>query len=114
MSSSTKTRRNPAKGRDMCTDQESVPELLKMTYDENPATRREGVQYLCPCHMRRNRPEVWDRILELARDTDLGVRKTVFHILGDGSPPEREQDVIAAMESMYQDPDLKLRRCARK
>jgi HEAT repeats len=103
-----------AKRREINTDLESIPDLLKLTHDSDAETRCEAIQCLCPCHVQRNRPEVWDRLFELARDSDLEVRKVVFHILGDGSPNERVNDVVSAMESMYHDPDPKLRRRARK
>ncbi len=107
-------RQSGAKGREIQTDLESIPELIKMTHDANVETRLEAIQYLCPCHVQRNRPEVWDRLFELARDPELEVRRTVFHILGDGSPNERVEEVVQAMESMFHDSDLKLRRRARK
>ena len=103
-----------AKGRDIHTDLAALPDLLKATYDPDVEAKCEAIQYLCPCHVQRNRPEVWDRLFELARDPELEVRRTVFHILGDGSPNERIHDVVSAMESMYHDPDPKLRRRARK
>ena len=107
-------RSNRVKGRDICTDRESLPELLELSRAPDAATRADAAQYLCPCHMQRNLPEVWDRLFELARDPNLQVRKTVFHILGDGSPNDRAEDVIKAMESMYHDPDLTMRRRVRK
>jgi hypothetical protein len=53
-------------------------------------------------------------VIELARDPDATVRRHVFHLLGDGSPREREAEVVAVIESMMDDPNLKLRRRARK
>jgi hypothetical protein len=102
------------KGREIATDPESIPELLRLTRDEDAATRASAIQCLCPCHVQRYNSEVWDRLFELARDPDLNVRKTIFHILGDGSPNDRVHDVISAMESMFHDPDPKLRRRVRQ
>jgi hypothetical protein len=38
----------------------------------------------------------------------------VFHLLGDGSPREREAQVVAAFERFTRDPDRKLQRRARQ
>jgi hypothetical protein len=38
----------------------------------------------------------------------------VLHLLCDGSPRERNTEVVAAVERMQRDPDDKLRRQARK
>jgi hypothetical protein len=57
---------------------------------------------------------VWDRTLEMASDADVKVRATVLHLLCDGSPRERNAEVVAAVERLQHDPDDKLRRLARK
>jgi hypothetical protein len=57
---------------------------------------------------------VWNRILSLVNDPSSKVRSHVFHLLADGSPRERESDVVVAIERLGQDPDEKLRRRARK
>ena len=46
----------------------------------------------------------------MGSDADLAVRRSVVHVLCDGSPREREAEVVQALEGMYQDPDRKLRR----
>jgi len=69
---------------------------------------------LCPCHLRTDRPEVWERVFELAADPDVHVRKQVLHTLGDGSPRRLKDRVIATLESMRQDPDGRLRRSVRR
>jgi hypothetical protein len=50
----------------------------------------------------------------LANDASPKVRSHAFHLLADGSPREREGDVVKAIERLQQDPDEKLRRQARK
>ena len=105
---------NRVKGRDIRVELESLPDLLRLSRAEDMETRAAAVQYLCPCHVQRNEPEVWNRLFELTQDPDLKIRNIVFHILGDGSPRERAQDVVVALEGMYQDPDPKLRRRVRK
>jgi hypothetical protein len=64
--------------------------------------------------VKRNEPRVWDRILALVDDPSPKVRTHVFHLLADGSPREREPEVVAAIERLQSDEDERLRRRARK
>jgi hypothetical protein len=93
---------------------DEIEALLEQTADANSKVRALAVQSLCPCHVKRNDARVWDRVLELVDDPALDVRRWVFHLLGDGSPREREAEVVAAMERFTRDPDKKLQRRARQ
>jgi hypothetical protein len=87
---------------------------LDRTRSPIPETRRVAVRALCPCHVRADRDAVWDRLVEMTADEDRRVRSHVIHALTDGSPRERERDVIGALAHMQLDPDPGLRRRARK
>jgi hypothetical protein len=91
-----------------------VEALLEQSREANPNRRRAAVRELCPCDVRANRDDVWNRIFDLASDDDVGVRRLVFHALIDGSPREREAQVVETAEAMANDPSPKLRRQARK
>ena len=93
---------------------EEIEELLGLTYDEDPKVRMQGVRALCPCHVKADNDEVWNRIFELANDSHRSVRAHVLHALGDGSPRERESDVVQTVEAMANDPDPKIRRSVRR
>ena len=90
-----------------------IDAILYETLDADPNRRRAAVRELCPCEVRRNHVDVWDRILELAYDPDAGVRRLVFHAMMDGSPRAREHEIVEAVESLRNDPSPKLRRQAR-
>jgi hypothetical protein len=96
------------------TSRDEIGGLLEQTASTDAAERAEALRFLCPCHVKRNEPRVWHRILSLIDDPSARVRSHVFHLLADGSPREREADVVAAIESLQHDPDEKLRRRARK
>ena len=96
------------------TSRDEIDQLLVCTASADAGERAEALRSLCPCHVKRNEPRVWDRILSLVEDPSAKVRSHVFHLLADGSPREREGEVVAAIERMQQDPDEKLRRRARK
>lgn len=87
--------------------------VLALTRDPEPRVRQAALMNLCPCHLRSDRPEVWERVFEMACDADRGVRKQVFHTLSDGSPGRLEERVVATLESMRHDPDRTLRRGVR-
>jgi HEAT repeat protein len=91
-----------------------LDEFIAMTYDPDPRVRKEAVHALCPCNLKANYEQVWDRLLAMVTDEDPKVRAQVFHTLADGSPRERERAVVQAIEQLQHDPDEKLRRRARK
>jgi hypothetical protein len=88
--------------------------LLKRTESIDATVRANALLALCPCHVKRNEGRVWDRILLLADDPSPKVRSQVFHMLADGSPREREPEVVQAIERLQLDPNERLRRRARK
>ena len=92
---------------------EEIDRALALTHDPEPRVRRAALMNLCPCHLQSDRPEVWERVFEMACDADIGVRKQVFHTLGDGSPGRLEERVVATLESMRHDADRTLRRGVR-
>ena len=88
--------------------------LLSQTYSADSRERAEAVRLLCPCHVKRNEPRVWDRIISMANDPDAKVRSQVLHVLADGSPREREGQVVSAIQAIAYDEEESLRRRARK
>jgi hypothetical protein len=96
------------------TPRDDIEQLLALTASPDEAVRAAAVWTLCPCHVKRNEPAVWDRILSLVDDPSTKVRSFVFHFLADGSPRERETEVVAAIERFQHDPDKRLRRRARQ
>ena len=91
-----------------------IENLLDDTTSANPKTRRAALLQLCPCHIRNNVARIWDRIIEMRTDENPGVRSIVLHNLCDGSPRERESEVVAAVELLAYDSDHKIRRRARR
>lgn len=48
----------------------TLDEFLKLTYDEDPITRRKALRELCPCHVKHNVEEFWNRIIAMTNDPD--------------------------------------------
>jgi hypothetical protein len=92
-----------------CPSDQQVDELLSLTQARDPDVRRVAVKNLCPCHVQRDRTDVWSRLLHLASDPNPGVRLDVLHNLTDGSPPHLAQAVVTVVESLMHDPDTNVR-----
>lgn len=99
-----------AKGREARLQPERIDELLLLTQSDDPDVRCEAAKNLCPCHVQANHPQIWDRLIEMAHDPDPHVRMTILHTLADGSPREREQEIVQALENLYNDDNLKVRK----
>lgn len=49
---------------------ETISEYLQRTYDSDPRKRKKALKDLCPCHVRADIPQLWDRIFELLSDDE--------------------------------------------
>eukprot|EP00297_Palpitomonas_bilix_P016758 CAMPEP_0113883874 /NCGR_PEP_ID=MMETSP0780_2-20120614/9873_1 /TAXON_ID=652834 /ORGANISM="Palpitomonas bilix" /LENGTH=118 /DNA_ID=CAMNT_0000871289 /DNA_START=15 /DNA_END=368 /DNA_ORIENTATION=+ /assembly_acc=CAM_ASM_000599 len=92
----------------------SIHAFITTTYSSSPAERAKAVRNLCPCHVKANVDDVWDRIIEMAEDKDVTVRRAVLHTLCDGSPKAREHDIIEALRLLSRDHDKEIRRKVHK
>jgi hypothetical protein len=48
---------------------------------------------MCPCRVRTDQPDFWQRLFELAEDESVKVRYQVLHNMCDGSPEDYEDKV---------------------
>ncbi len=49
---------------------ETISDYIKRTYDPNPRKRKQALKDLCPCHVRQDIPQVWERIFEMLSDEE--------------------------------------------
>ena len=73
-----------------------------------------ALRALCPCELKSEVSEVWTRILTMAADPDAAVRRWTVQVLCDGSPVLYHGEIVRVLESLYQDPDYRVRRAVRK
>ena len=93
---------------------ETILEYLQRTHDPDPRKRKAALKDLCPCHVRADIPQLWDRIFEMLSDEEGCVRDQALHALGDGSPGHLEHRIIEAVEALYNDPFPDVKKKARK
>ncbi len=93
---------------------QSIAKLLEATRSAHPKVRKAAARDLCPCQIKVNNSDAWNRVIEMTADPDCEVRRIALHAILDGSPRSRRAEVIRALESMYHDPNPRLRRQARK
>lgn len=85
-------------------------EFISATFESNPFKRKKALRELCPCHVKCDIPEVWERIIEMTKDPDPDVRYQALHNLCDGSPNRREEQIIDILNQMHNDEDKYIRR----
>ena len=54
---------------------DDLDDLLLLTYSKNAKVHAEAARELCPCHVKRNQPVMWDRVLAMADDLDARLRR---------------------------------------
>ena len=98
----------------MRTARNEIPEWLELTRSAVASHRRRALQALCPCEVKSDNPEVWQRVLEMVDDPDNAVRRWVIHVLCDGSPARYRDQIVKALEERYNDSDPRVRKSVRK
>ena len=93
---------------------ESIQDYIRRTRDPDPIKRKRALKDLCPCHVRQDIPELWERIFECLEDEEGIVRDQALHALGDGSPAHLEERIVEAIENMYNDPHPDVKKKARR
>ena len=91
-----------------------MEDSLMKTYDENPIVRAKAVRKLCPCKLKRDDEEVWERLLELADDPDAKVRMNVLHTMCDGSPSHIGEYIEDILNKFGRDADKEIKRKSHK
>ena len=95
-------------------ESESITEIVELSRSDDADIRLKAVQQLCPCRIKYDNDEAWQRLFELADDSDTKVREQILHNMCDGSPPRLEAQVRDALEKFNRDEDSYIRRRAHK
>eukprot|EP00518_Triparma_eleuthera_P002452 CAMPEP_0182461662 /NCGR_PEP_ID=MMETSP1319-20130603/6175_1 /TAXON_ID=172717 /ORGANISM="Bolidomonas pacifica, Strain RCC208" /LENGTH=165 /DNA_ID=CAMNT_0024660977 /DNA_START=35 /DNA_END=532 /DNA_ORIENTATION=- len=95
-------------------DTEDIDEIVELTRHEDARVRQAALEQMCPCHVQDDIEDFWTRVIEMASDPSTAVRKQVLHTLCDGSPVERETEIVEALATFNTDDDREIRRIAHK
>ncbi|MDA1190827.1 MAG: hypothetical protein O3A46_03975 [Candidatus Poribacteria bacterium] len=98
----------------MAVETNVLDEIIEASYDPDPKVRKQAARDLCPCELKMNYAPAWNRLLELIHDDDADVQRIAFHTLTDGSPREREAEIIEAIKALENVKEPKLRRQVRR
>jgi hypothetical protein len=93
---------------------DAIDGLLELSRSEESRVRQLACRNLCTCQVQADDDRVWTRLLELIGDPDPLVRGDVIHAITDSTPAPRVPNVIEALESRHNDPDVGVRRRVRK
>ena len=93
---------------------QALKEMLEKTHDKDPQVRKVALRKICPCRVREDVKEFWDRIVEMSKDEDANVRYQAMHNLCDGSPESMEKTVVAVLEGLHNDPSETVKRRSRQ
>ena len=91
---------------------ENIGKLIERSRSNNPEDRETAARFLCPCHIRRRREDVWQALYRMLEDTDLRVRKAAWHTLEDGGRPDDPALGAIFERAVEKEPDKGIRRQA--
>lgn len=89
-------------------------ELIESSKSCDPNVRKNALKEMCPCNVKMDIDELWERIYEMKDDPDPRVRYQVIHSLCDGGPRSREEEIIEILRTFWNDKDKKVRKAARR
>lgn len=71
--------------------------------------RKRALGELCPCRVKDDVDEFWERVFDMVNDPDAAVRYQVLHTICDGSPGHLEDRVMDCVDELNRDSDKKVR-----
>lgn len=93
---------------------EDIDVIIELTKHKDNEVRLAAVKQLCPCKVRKDVDDFWNRVFEMVEDEDARIRYQILHTMCDGSPPHLESKIVEALEKFNQDEDKDIRRKAHK
>ncbi len=91
---------------------ENIGRLIDLARSPRPEDRETAARFLCPCHVRRRREDVWHALYRMLEDPDRRVRKAAWHTLEDGGRPDDAVLDTIFERAAQEDPDKGIRQQA--
>lgn len=98
----------------LCETTTIIETIIALTKHSNARVRQRALKEMCPCRVKEDLTEFWERVLDMINDEAVNVRYQVLHTLCDGSPGHLEDKVADALDIFNNDADPKIRRQAHK
>lgn len=98
----------------LCRQTTDVNEVIALSRHPDPMVRQRALREMCPCRVKDDLTEFWDRVVEMRDDPAENVRQQVMHTICDGSPNHMEATVAELLEDFNRDRSPQIRRMAHK
>lgn len=98
----------------LCEKTTIIETIISLTKHSSARVRQRALKEMCPCRVKDDLTEFWERVLEMVSDDAANVRFQVLHTICDGSPTHMEDKVADALDIFNCDLDPKIRRQAHK
>lgn len=96
----------------LCEQTTIIETIISLTKHQSARVRQRALKEMCPCIVKEDLTDFWERVMEMIEDESATVRYQVMHTLCDGSPGHMEDKVADALDIFNNDPDRKIRRKA--
>ncbi|XP_060574177.1 uncharacterized protein LOC132731896 [Ruditapes philippinarum] len=96
----------------LCEKTTIIETIISLTKHNSARVRQRALKEMCPCRVKEDLSDFWNRVMEMIDDESATVRYQVMHTLCDGSPSHMEDNVADALDIFNNDADKKIRRKA--
>lgn len=98
----------------LCAKTTDIDVIIDLSKHDHPQVRQRALREMCPCRVKKDLSDFWQRVLEMIDDSAENVRYQVLHTLCDGSPAHLEEDVARCLEVFNHDSSPHIRRQAHR
>ncbi|KAL4220681.1 hypothetical protein ACF0H5_021077 [Mactra antiquata] len=96
----------------LCEKTTIIDTIISLTKHKSARVRQRALKEMCPCRVKEDLSDFWERVQQMVDDESPVVRYQVLHTLCDGSPTHMEDKVADALDIFNYDSDPKIRRKA--
>jgi vesicle coat complex subunit len=61
----------------LCRDTEDIKTILALTHHQDPTVRQRALKEICPCRVKDDIDQFWQRVVEMVDDSADNVREQV-------------------------------------
>lgn len=98
----------------LCRQTTDINDVIALSHHPDALVRQRALREMCPCRVKNDLSEFWERVVEMRDDPAENVRQQVMHTICDGSPNHMEATVAELLEDFNRDSSPQIRRMAHK